>query len=231
MRKQQQIWHDEHNSQRTLPSMAKVKPASHVVRYTDYLKKHGIPLSGRAVDIGSGKGRHSIHLAMLGFEVYAIEYIEPAIKVAQQLAKHKGVADKIHFEVASIDSPWRIADNYFDAAIDSFASIEIETREGREVCRDEMFRTLRPGGYALITANSIDDEWERRLIANYPGGEPNSTIWPQNGKFQKDYDEKELREFYHDFEIVDLKKIHKLASRFGQECNATDFWMVVRKPA
>jgi hypothetical protein len=53
---------------------------------------------------------------------------------------------------------WRIGDNFFDIAVDSFSSIDIETREGREVCRNEMYRTLKPGGYGLITVCSAEDE-------------------------------------------------------------------------
>jgi SAM-dependent methyltransferase len=230
MRKQQQIWHDEHTNQSTLPTMANVEPASGVVLFTDYLKSHDVALSGKAVDIGAGKGRNSVHLAKLGFEVWALEYIEPAIAAAKQLAETNSVADKIHFELTEVDTTWQIADNFFDMAIDSFSSIDIETRAGREKCRDEMYRTLKPGGYALVTVCSADDEWEKELIANHPGPEPNSTLWPQNGKFQKDYDEAELREFYKAFETVELKKISKPAFKLGREGTATNLWVVLRKP-
>lgn len=229
MRKQQQIWHEEHTNQGTLPTMANVEPASGVVLFTDYLKEHGVALFGTAVDIGAGKGRNSVQLAKLGFEVWALEYIGVAIAAAKQLADGNDVADKIHFELAEVDTNWQIDDNFFDLAIDSFSSIDIETKQGREKCRDEMYRTLKPGGYALITVCSADDEWEKELIANHPGTEPNSTIWPQNGKFQKDYDEAELREFYKAFEVVELKKISKPAFKLGRDGTATNLWAVLRK--
>jgi hypothetical protein len=82
MRRQQQIWHDEHTNEATLPAMAHIKPASGVVQFTDYLREQNLPLSGKAVDIGMGKGRNSVHLAQLGFEVWALEYIELAIAAA-----------------------------------------------------------------------------------------------------------------------------------------------------
>lgn len=232
MRKQQQIWHDEHTNRATLPTMANAKPASGVMQFTDYLKEHGTLLSGRAVDIGAGKGRNSIHMGGLGFEVYALEYIEAAIAVARQLAEQNDVTNKVHFRLAEIDTDWQFADNFFDIAIDSFSSIDIETKAGREKCRNEMYRTLKPGGYALVTVVSADDEWEKELIANHPGPEPNSTLWPQNGKFQKDYDEAELREFYKVFEIIELKKkVGKLTVKLGREGIPTNWWMVLRKRA
>lgn len=229
MRKQQEIWLKEHADQGTLPTMANVEPASGVMLFTDWLAKNNTALSGKAVDIGCGKGRNSVHLAGLGLEVWAYEYIEPAIEAAKQLADSKNVADKIHFELTEVDRPWKIENDFFDVAIDSFCSIDIETRQGREVCRDEMLRTLKPGGYALVTVCSAEDEWEKELIANHPGPEPNSTIWPQNGKFQKDYTQDELREFYKAFEIVELQSISKAAYKLGRDGTATNLWMVLRK--
>ncbi len=229
MRKQQEIWLAEHTEQTTLPTMANVEPASGVVLFADYLSRQSMAVGGRAVDIGAGKGRNSVYLASLGFEVWALEYIEPALEASKVLAKQRGVEAKLHFELAEIDKPWRFDDNFFDVAIDSFASIDIETRAGREVYRDEMYRTLKPGGYGLVMVCSVEDEWEKELIVDHPGPELNSTVWPQNGKFQKDYDKTELREFYGDFEILELKTIRKSAHKLGRYGTATNFWMVVRK--
>lgn len=209
--------------------MANVEPASGVVLFTDWLNDNGINFVGNAVDIGSGKGRNSVHLAKLGYEVWGLEYIELAVDSAKQLADKNDVGSKVHFEICEVDSGWKIENNFFDIAIDSFSSIDIETKEGREKCRDEMYRTLKSGGYALVTVCSSDDEWEKELISKHPGPEPNSTIWPQNGKFQKDYDELELREFYKKFEAVDLKKISKPAFKLEREGTATNLWLVLRK--
>lgn len=229
MRKQREIWLKEHTDKATLPTMANVEPASGVALFTDWLSKNTVSLSGKAVDIGCGKGRNSVHLAALGLEVWALEYIEPAIQAAKELARSHGVAEKIHFELTEVDEPWNIEDSFFDIAIDSFSSIDVETKQGREVCRDEMLRALKPGGYALVTVCSAKDEWEKDLIANYPGPEPNSTLWPQNGKFQKDYTEAELREFYSAFEITELQSISKPAFKLGRDGIATNLWMVLRK--
>ena len=92
-----------------------------------------------------------------------------------------------------------------------------------------MYRTLKHGGYALVTVCSVDDEWERELLANHPGPEPNSTIWPSNGKFQKDYSEEELREFYEMFTVHELKTIQKPAHKLRRDGTATNFWLVIQK--
>jgi SAM-dependent methyltransferase len=156
-----------------------------------------------------------------------LDYIKPALEAGEKLAKAQGV--KVHFEQVEIDKPWPHEDNFFDFALDSYASIDIETLTGRTTCRDEMLRTLKPGGYGLVTVVAADDEQEQALIVTNPGPEPNSTLWPQNGKFQKDYDEPELRAFYKDFEIVELEKISKRAFKLGREYQAVNFRLIVRK--
>ena len=209
--------------------MADAEPAVEVVMFADWLKERNILPPAKVIDIGCGKGRHAVYMASLGYQVYAMDYIEAAVEAAKKLAELKVVAGKITFQVAAIDREWPFEDNFFDIAIDSFSSVDIETRQGREVYRDEMMRTLEPGGCALVRAASTEDEWEKELIAKSPGKELNSTYWPQTGKFQKDYDEAELREFYKDFEILELRTITKPTSKLGRNYTATNFWVVLRK--
>lgn len=168
-------------------------------------------------------------MARQGFDVYAIDYIPAAVTFIDGVARSKKLAEHIHTYCQSIDEKWLFANDFFDIAIDSFASIDVETAEGRKTYRDELLRTLRPGGYAMVSVVSADDEMEREMIAEHPGKEKNSTIWPQNGKFQKNYDEEELREFYSKFQIVELKKISKKAHKLGRDYIATNFWLVLKK--
>lgn len=230
MRKQQQIWHDEHQTTDTLPGIAAAYPSGGLVYAVDFLKKRGVVIGGKAVDIGCGKGRNSVYLAQQGFKVAALDYIKPALDAARQLAEATGVSASIQFEQTEIDQPWPFDDASFDFALDSYASIDIETLEGRATCRNEMLRTLKPGGYALVTVVSADDEIEKELLATSPGPEPNSTIWPKNHKFQKDYDEAELRQFYKDFEVVELETLAKPAFRLNRHYNAVNLRMILRKP-
>ena len=229
MRKQQAIWQSEHDHETTIPGMADVEPASGVVRFVAYLQEIGITPPATVIDIGCGKGRNSIFMASKGFNVQALDYIQSALDTAVQLAEHRKVLDKITFKRAEIDKPWDFPDDFFELAIDSYSSIDIETKEGRDVYVQELYRTLKPGGFALVTVVSADDEWEKQLIAASPGAEPNSTIWPQSGKFQKDYTESELRGFYKDFKIEQLQKLSKPGFKLGKHYQSTNFWAVLRK--
>ncbi|HUC95703.1 MAG TPA: hypothetical protein VMR76_01960 [Candidatus Saccharimonadia bacterium] len=56
----------------------------------------------------------------MGYEAYALEYIDEAIMAAQNLAATKKMTDNIDFKLAEIDSDWPFEANYFDIAIDCF---------------------------------------------------------------------------------------------------------------
>ncbi len=227
---QKDIWLQEHRTSSTIPSVGGQKPADNVVALIEFLKENQIDCNKRVVDIGCGKGRNSIYLAQQGCEVFGFDYIELAIEHAQQQAQINNLADKIHFSVGAMDERWNFPDNYFDIAVDSFSSIDIETKQGREICKKELFRTLKPGGYALICVVAAHDEFEKELMSAYPGGELHSSLWPQNGKFQKNYDEHELKEFYSEFTLLSLREITKKAFKLNREFISTHYRMIVQKP-
>lgn len=234
MRRQQKIWEEKHRKAAAWPSLANEKAQSGVVLFVKYIKKQLTPQSSkpplRCVDIGCGKGRNAIYLAQQGFDVYAMDYVKEALDSTRKRAASSGIAQKIKPLKAPIDKKWPFRNNFFDVAVDCFSSIDIETEKGRIVYKKEMLRTLKPGGRALVMVVSADDEIEAELMKTSPGPEKNSTIWPANGKFQKDYDESGLREFYSEFDIVRLKKIRKKAFKLGKGYTATNYWVVLRKP-
>ena len=229
MRKQHSVWEEEHKKINVLPSMASDKPNSGVVLFVKYLKTKIKP-QVRCIDIGCGKGRNAIYLAQQGFEVYGIDYVKSSIEHAKKAASNNDVSSRLILTKAFMDRKWPFKDNFFDVAIDCFASIDVETKKGRETYKKEMLRTLKPGGYVLVMAVAAEDEIESELIRTSPGKERNSTIWP-GGKFQKDYDENELREFYDEFEIMKVRKIKKPAFKLNRNYTATNYWMVLRKSA
>lgn len=229
MRLQQKIWEKEHKTQKTIPGMASFEPSSGVVRFLSFLKEHRVTPPKRVVDIGCGKGRNAVYLAQHGFHVYGMDYIPYALHYSSRLADKHTVGYFVHLLHAEIDKRWPFIDQYFDIAVDCYSSIDIETKSGREIYRDELFRTLKPEGYALIMVPSVEDEWESQLIRDHPGKERNSTFWPQNGKFQKDYDEDELLKFYKKFEIIDLQTVRKKAFKLNKHYTSVNYWMIIRR--
>ena len=228
-RKQQQIWSDEHSKVRDLPAMASPSPARGVVEFCEYVRDQLPGGNLRAIDIGCGKGRNTLYLARLGFETHAIDYIELATTTLQDRAGIEGLLDKITVHVQPIDVTWPFENDFFDIAIDNFSSIDVETEKGRMVYRDEMFRTLKPGGFAFVAVVAAYDEVESEIMQTTPGSEKHSTVWPNSGKFQKNYDQTEIAEFYRNFELVNLKEVRTSAVKLNRNYTATDLWVWLRK--
>ncbi len=227
---QKKIWNQEHAAPQFLPSVADEKPSSAVTRFVDRLLQNNQIQGKRIIDVGCGKGRNAIYLAQQGLKVYAFDYISYAVDCAKERALQKNVSDLIQFSVASMDKKWKFPDNFFDFALDCYSSIDIESKEGRLIYKKELLRTLRPGGSALICVVSIEDEIEAALIRDNPGEEKNSSLWPENGKFQKNYDEQELQKFYSEFNIVELKKLKKKAIKLNKKFIGTTYWLLLEKP-
>ena len=49
------------------------------------------PATGRALDVGCGSGRDAVHLAKLGWQVTAIDFVDAALASARQRAEQEGV--------------------------------------------------------------------------------------------------------------------------------------------
>lgn len=229
MRKQQKIWEEEHKKPRAIASIAGEKPSDSVVKFLNYLKVKKLPFKGKVIDIGCGKGRNAIYLAQQGFEVYAADYIEHALDVLKKRAQKAGVLDEITLLNLDLSKKWPFKDNFFDLAIDCYSSIDMETKKGRETCRDEMFRTLKPKGLILVTCVSTNDSFEKELLKKSPGKEKNTVYWP-GGKFEKLYDENELRTFFTpSFSILQLKNFQKKSVLFGKEYDREGYWVVLQK--
>lgn len=228
MRKQKRVWINEHENNSLIPALAEKKPRSGVVYFVDFLKRQGVT-KGNAIDVGCGKGRNSVFLAANNFLVYGMDYVQNALGQTKLLAEENSLQDKIKLLNTEIDEEWSFENEFFDVAIDCFSSIDVETKKGREMCRNELFRTLKKGGYAFVSVVSAQDELEKQLRQERPGKEKNSVYYPA-GKFQKDYDEDELLDFYKDFELIELKTVKKPAFRLGKSYAATNYWLILRKP-
>ncbi|MBI4210398.1 MAG: class I SAM-dependent methyltransferase [Candidatus Diapherotrites archaeon] len=211
-----------------MPGLSSNQPSSTVVAFAEFLASQGFLPPKRVVDIGCGVGRNSMYLAGLGFEVHAMDYIRQAVSSLAEKAGAGGLREMVNVIEAPIDSTWPFAGGFFDAAVDCFSSIDIETLSGRQVCRGEMFRTLKPGGYAMVAVVSSSDEFEREMSVRSPGAEKNSVIWP-NGKFQKNYVKGELEGFYSCFKILRLFEVKKPAYKLGRHYTATNLVCYLRK--
>src|SRR5436190_4617955 len=49
------------------------------------------PATGRALDVGCGSGRDAVHLAKLGWQITAVDFVDAALASARERAQHQGV--------------------------------------------------------------------------------------------------------------------------------------------
>lgn len=109
----------------------------------------------KLLDAGCGAGPWSIVAAQNGAIVYGIDIQENMINLARSAAKDADVEDCINWKVGSVSAlPYE--ENYFDRAI----SINVGCNLPSAVLTghfSEMYRVLKPGGRAIITAPASFD--------------------------------------------------------------------------
>jgi ubiquinone/menaquinone biosynthesis C-methylase UbiE len=127
-----------------------VVPAPDFVDFVTYLRENNV--SGKALDIGCGGGRHSILLAQNGFKVSGLDFADSAIKQAKENAEKAGVASSIDFRAGdALDLPYNAA--YFNLVNDDGCLHHIDPRQWDTYVRG-IVRVLKAGGIFRVKAFS-----------------------------------------------------------------------------
>lgn len=114
----------------------------------------GIDATSRVLDVGSGIGGPSRHLAeSFGCQVVGIDLTAEYCRVAEALTARTGLADKVSFKAANaLDLPFE--DGSFDVVWTQHVAMNIADRPR---LYSEMYRVLKKGGrLALYDAIGID---------------------------------------------------------------------------
>ena len=102
------------------------------------------------LDLGCGAGRHVVYLAKQGFEVFGMDISENGLEHTRQWLAGEGLtAQLVKSDMAHV----RYADGFFDAVL-CFYVIYHQTLAGMRGTIAEIYRVLRPGGFALISLQS-----------------------------------------------------------------------------
>lgn len=168
-------------------------------------RKQKIELEGQHVlDLGCGAGKNSIYFAERDAQVTGYDFSKVAITAAKERADKENLS--INFEVQSIGEALLIADQSIDIVLDIMSSHALSNPE-RATYISELYRVLKPGGYAFIRTFILDgDSNAKKLFKEFPGPETNSYILPETGMTEHVFTEKELKEFYGDFKIMNFEK-------------------------
>lgn len=120
----------------------------------DALRLSGLRKGERVLDVAAGTGALSLMAARAGARVHATDFAPPMVALLQQRAKEAGV--DIQAEVMD-GQDLRVPEGAYDAAYSNFGVIFFPDREA---AFRGMFKALRPGGRAAVTAWAPADRLE-----------------------------------------------------------------------
>ncbi|WP_281773369.1 SAM-dependent methyltransferase TehB [Haemophilus parahaemolyticus] len=164
---------------------------SEVLNAVNYVK------GGKALDLGCGRGRNSLYLNLLGFDVTAVDHNEESIDFLNRIIEKEGLSnistDIYDINQATIGS--QVGE--FDLIVSTVVMMFLN-RDRIPSIIENMQKNTKVGGYNLIVcAMSTED---------YPCPMP----------FSFTFKESELANYYQDWELVkyneDLGHLHKTDS-------------------
>lgn len=120
----------------------------------------------------------------------------------------------IRYDVGLADTLLLVEDESQAIALDMMTSHFLD-KDGRQQLRDELFRTLKQGGYLFMKTFLKDDDLHTtRLLKDHPGTEEGTYIHPVMGVAEYVYSEEELVNFLSEkFIIRKIYRSHKHAFR------------------
>lgn len=163
------------------------------------------------LDVGCGNGRNLIYLSK-NFGMSGIGYDISKAAIAQAVAASKGLP--LSYLARSIAGPLGVADNSQSLVLDMMTSHFLD-KEDRLGLRDEIYRSLVPGGlFFMKTFLKDEDLHTRRLLLDFPAKEAGAYIHPVMGMSEYVYSEEELTEFLSQkFIIHKIYRSHQHAYR------------------
>lgn len=165
------------------------------------------------LDIGAGKGRHSIFFAENGFDVSAIDISESSVEIIKNEAQKRNL--KIDVKSADmINLPFE--DEKFDCVV-CFHTIYHTDFSGLKKAIDEIYRVLSEKGEAYITFNSKEN-----VSFNEEDTIDGNTIIKESeiedGIPHCYVDEKEIEDLLSSFQIISLSKITEYVRKEKKVC-------------
>lgn len=173
------------------------------------------------LDIGCGKGRHSLYMAGAGFTVDAFDISIFAVSTLEKKAEALNYV--MTLKVCDMhDMPY--PDNSFDCAL-ALSSINHTDTKGFKKILKEIYRVLKPGGEVYLSLGSKDSE-------EYNVGKPlddntRLRVEESEGFVPHFYvDDEDCRKFFGDFTFVDIK-YSKRITEYGSF--APHYYLLLKK--
>ena len=187
-------WSAEYREIRAIPSTMETRPSRAFSKLLVEIPT--LQPGARALDVGSGNGRHSVLLAEMGYEVTAVDFAGEAIAALKRLASEKGVASQISPSQCSIQEFLDNSNDLFDVVVDSYVSCHFVQADSFEGFWREIPAHVAPSG-VIYTSQFLDSDQYYRQFANdgWSNGSVVSTD-PLNGISKLLFAPDDLRAFF-----------------------------------
>lgn len=158
-------------------------------------KDHGC---SEILDLGCGSGRHLIHLAKEGFKACGLDISPTGLRLTREWVDEESLeADLV---LADTREPLPFREGSFNGLLSTQVIHHARVAGVRSAIR-EIWRVLGSGGVAFVTVSGRKDEGEFEEI------EPGTFVpltGPEKGLPHHIFCERELREEFQDFELMDF---------------------------
>lgn len=176
---------------------------------THYLN---LPESAKILDLACGKGRHSIYLNKLGYDVIGADLSENSIKIA---SKHQN--DTLHFQVHDMRKPFN---EKFDAILNLFTSFGyFENEEDNLTTLKAIKTSLSEYGFAMIdfmNVNQVINNLVPNEIKTIDGIDFHIKRYEKDGYILKEIDFEDRNEKFHFTEKVKALTLKDFESLMSQ---------------
>jgi SAM-dependent methyltransferase len=153
----------------------------------------------RVLDLGSGTGRHLVHLARLGFSVYGLDDSPQGTRLAREWLLSEGLNADV--QLGNIYEPLPFADAFFDGVV----SVQVIHHARLAAIRRliaEVTRVIRPGGLVFVTVPTLQNQGTA-----FEEIEPGTFIpldGPEKGLPHHYFTLTELRDLFESFDVEDI---------------------------
>jgi len=220
-----QHWHNEY-VRKGIPSSFRDEPSGSVVAFVSFLRENGVT-NGTALDIGCGTGRNSVFLAASGFRVVAFDFEESVIAEFRRHILNSNFASALRAECHDVSQTWPVDDESVDIAIDTFCFKHQIPLAHRLTYLSELQRTLKPGGYLLLTLAGDDDGYYSRFLT--PDADEKVIVDPANQIPSMLYSYDDICTFFAPFDVASYEKKEKPSVMHGKLYDRTTHIFVLQK--
>jgi len=211
---QKDRWTEEYEKRKDIPSSRTMFPSRALKEFFGSSELKNLH-TGKALDIGSGRGRNSIYMAQNGFaHVVGVEIVDYAINQARQSVNELGLQDKITFINESVGNQLPFEDQSFDLIVDMMV-MHLLNPEERTNYFTEIQRLLKPGGFFVFYTIAAESKAAKELFESNPGPEEHSYIIPQSGMVEKAFTDWELAKAFAQLKVIKLDHKIELTPAFG----------------